>query len=256
MNGGKFEVEEFFDEFMADIGGDRIDTCLSGDPQFKNADYKVDFANYILELKTLEIDQVETKPFRDRLYREHKDQLEYLSSPEAKSKPAEVLAEETMERFEKDCIKALQPAISRRISKANKQIRETKNNLGLNEYAGAVWIVNENNTILNPSWLVEVVSRILQKDDFSEVEAVILSNLNLAVDGGEIARPSLFWVPVYRTNESEIMYQFTQYLGVQWAEFIKSKFNLSEVPMWQQGFNETQGRILEGMYNKNKHKNV
>lgn len=249
MNKKEYVTESILDEFITSVGGDRIDSALSGDPKFKNADYKVDFAKYILELKTLEIDQGETKEFQDRLYRENKDQLEYLSSPEARNRSPKELAIEIMKRFEEDCIKSLQPAVTRRISKANKQIKETKINLGLNEYSGAVWIVNENNTILKPSWLVEVVSNILMKNDFSEIQAVILSNLNMAIADKESLTPSLYWIPVFRSNKSEIMYQFTQYLGAQWAEFIKEKFCTIGDAKWHCGFNDGQENIMEEMYN-------
>jgi len=220
------DVEDFLNDFFLHIGGDRIDKEIPKNVAFNNADYKVDFLNLVIELKSLEVSQFDQKATSRKLYDIHKPQLEYLASEEAKLIAPKELARQTLTRFSQDIEKVAYSRLKKLVSKANKQIKETKINIQLNNYGGTLWIVNENNLYLTVENQVNIISRILRSDQFSSIDCVILSNLNMGITRGEDSPPHLYWIPIFRETSAEATWNEVHYIGHCWQEYIRDKFSI------------------------------
>ncbi len=220
------DVEEFLNGFFLYVGGNRIDKEVPKDVSFNNAAYKVDFLSLIIELKSLEISQFEQEPASRKLFDTHKPHLDYLRSKEAQLIPPMELARQTLIRFSQDIEKVAYSRIKKIVSKANKQIKETKINIHLNNYCGTLWIVNENNLYLTVKNQVNIISRILESDLFSSIDCVILSNLNMGITKGEESPSNLYWIPVFRESSIDATWNEIHYIGHCWQEYIRDKFSI------------------------------
>lgn len=223
------EVETFMDGFVVGkAGGRRVDDDLDKNVSFKNADYRIDYLEQLIELKSLEENQAENQLFLDKVSAFHRPHLEYLASDAAKNRNPEELARETLTRYARDIEKASYTRIKKIIAKANKQLKETKTKLKLANFSGMVWIVNDNNLYLTIENQVEIVSRILSAESYSSVDSVVLSNLNMQIAKAADDVPHLYWVPIFRSGISEKVWQSVHYLGHCWQEHIRSEFQIPE----------------------------
>lgn len=223
------EIEAFMDGFVVGkVGGRRVDDDLDSNVTFKNADYRIDYLEQLIELKSLEENQAENQSFLDKVSAFHRPHLEYLASDAAKNRNPEDLARETLTRYTRDIEKAAYPRIKKIIGKANKQLKETKAKFDLVNFSGMVWIVNDNNLCVTIENQLEIVSRILSAESYSSVDSVVLSNLNMQIAKTADDVPHLHWVPIFRSGTSEKVWQSVHYLGHCWQEHIRSEFQIPE----------------------------
>lgn len=214
-------IELFINEFVEFVGGIRVDSLISKNVEFKNADYLFEFSQYILELKSLENDSVNTEAFKIRLDKSYRKTLQNFPFKLEDYKNEDEYAQHVWSDFHAHYLKSFSTSIQKLFVRANKQIKQTKENLRLNDFSGALWITNENNYGLEPNYLVEIIKAIMDKKENSSIEIVILANLGMPVEVNE--KPSLYWIPFYREHSSEIAILFTEYLAHSWIKFLVEK---------------------------------
>lgn len=223
------DVEAFMNDFIENkVGGHRVDEDVDKNVSFKNADYRVDYLDQVIELKCLEKNQFEDKTFLDKVSDYHRPYLNELASKNVNEANSKDIAREVLTRFTRDMEKAFYPRIKKIIGKASKQIKETKFNLDIGEFSGVVWIVNDNNIYLTIENQVEIVGRILASESYSAVDAVVLSNLNMQITQSADGVPNLYWVPLFRAGISERTWQTVHYLGHCWQEYVREQFKVSD----------------------------
>ena len=123
----KIPVEEMFDRFIKQNSGQKISELVGGNPSFQNADYLFKDNKIIAELKTLQTDFAKAETFQNK---RHDLIRKYIS--EGKMEFRNLLnPSELPKDYLNDVIRIFRPALSRIIKKANVQIRETKEKLGL-----------------------------------------------------------------------------------------------------------------------------
>jgi len=222
------DIESFLDDFLACINGRRVDDTLSREVGFANADYRIDDANCLIELKTLETNQADESSFTEKLISLNKLTFEKSSKFENKKPPA---SDYLFNQFLGSIEDAIYPRIKKIITKANKQIRETKINLGLDSYFGIVWIVNERCILLNPSILKKLVVKVLDTDSLTSVQAVIISNVNLHVMAEDKEAPHLYWVPIFKIHKDkeevdEAIWDIVHMIGLAWEVHVRKYFKI------------------------------
>jgi len=167
----------------------------------------------------------QNQPFK-KLFDTHKSQFDYLTSAEAKLIAPRELARQTLIRLSQDIEKVAYSRLKKLVSKANKQIKETKINIHLNNYCGTLWIVNENNLYLTVKNQINIISRILESDQFSSIDCVILSNLNMGITNSKESPPHLYWIPIFRKNSNDAIWNGVHYIGHCWQEYIRENFSI------------------------------
>ncbi|MCW8349253.1 hypothetical protein MD535_25045 [Vibrio sp. ZSDZ65] len=222
----KIDVESFIDGFIQSIEGQRIDDNLPQEVNFNNADYVINFAEHLIELKCLDENQIENNSFLRNVFNRHQEHWSYLNSVEAKSKTPEKLARETVDKFKVEVENAMYSRIKKIITKANKQLRETKDYFGYEDYSGTIWIVNDNNTALSIESQVNLVSRVLNGSNYSNIQSVVLSNVNMHVVSESKTLPHLFWVPVFRDSADEKVQGLMYFLGECWKIYLSKNYPL------------------------------
>ncbi|MDX2367054.1 MAG: hypothetical protein QNK36_01395 [Colwellia sp.] len=233
-------IELFFDDFLSCINGRRVDDTLSEEVDFSNADYRIDGANCLIELKTLVNNPSDDGSFIRKLSKLNKSAFEKSLNQDNKT---EKIADDIFNHFLESIEDATYPRIKKIITKANKQIRETKINLELTSYFGIVWIVNESNILLDPEVLKNQVIKALGTTSLSSVQAVIISNVNLLVGIKDKELSHLYWIPIFRAEPDECVWQIVHVIGQAWETFIRKHF---EVPIEYKSRSDIN---IENLYN-------
>jgi hypothetical protein len=223
-----FNMESFFDEFMACIKGRRVDEILSSKVGFANADYQINDANCLIELKTLETNQAEESVFIKKLASLNKLPFEKTLTFDNNNHS---VPDDLFKQFLGSIEDAIYPRIKKVITKANKQIRETKFNLGLDSHFGIVWIVNERSILLEPNVLKNLVVKALDTNSLSSIQAVIISNVNLHVTTSEKENRHLYWVPIFKIDKDkeevdEVIWDIVHTIGLAWNVHVRKHFKI------------------------------
>ncbi len=225
---GFLKMESIFDEFMVCIKGRRVDEILSSKVDFANADYQIEDANCLIELKTLETNQADESVFIKKLSSLNKSPFEKILKSDNKNSS---ISDDLFNQFLGSIEDAIYPRIKKVIIKANKQIRETKINLGLDSHFGVVWIVNERSILLEPKVLKNLVAKVLDTNSLTSIQAVIISNVNLHVAASDKKVPHLYWIPIFKINKDkekvdETIWDIVHTIGLAWEVHVRKYFKI------------------------------
>ena len=209
--------EATFDEFVRTAGGVRVDS-LFRTPQFENADYFFSDDQVVAELKILETEfgsQPEFLTKRDELIRRHVEQ-NGLRGP--------FLGQAYPKQFLTEFVELYRAPLARIARKANRQIRETKKQLGINKSHGILICVNDNFREVEPLLVVGLLGRILNGAYSSISGFIYVTNHYVHIPGSEHA--NLLWVPAYSGSAPESLVSFVDCLGKRWGDFCESRLGL------------------------------
>ena len=224
-------VEATFDEFVTLFGGEKVSTLLAQRPDLKgslpfNADYFFANDKVVAEMKCLEEDTYSAKEFNELFNTLIQDwqnrgmiQWEVFGGP--------VLLQSRQLPFE--CQLELEKLINRRlrkiVTKANKQIRQTKETLNGPDAKGLLLLVSDGNYFLRPEHVLGFVGRIL-KDEFSSINSIVYFTVNAAVDVPTIDRDGLLWIQSFREEFEPVALEFLARLRAGWFQHLAIKLGL------------------------------
>lgn len=218
-----FDLERgFFDSFVYFAGGLRVTEMISGPPKFNNADYYFEQDNVIVELKTLKTEFAATSQHVQKF-----EQLvaEWLS--DGRLEPESVAGLKPLpEAFVFEHMALLRKQLESITKKANKQIRQTKAALRLDDSQGLLLLMNDGFYQANPNLTRGLFGDPLQRQ-MRSIDGFVLFNLRkkLQIPGDEV--PRLFWVPTYRESENVKLSDFVNGLGATWFRYLQQ---LSGIP--------------------------
>lgn len=202
--------EPTLDRFVESLGGVKIST-LHPQAVFENADYLFAADKVLIELKILETEFGETESFRAKL-----DELNQRIVTTWGQSPLSLdprVAADYLRGF----IDLFKPILARIAKKANRQLRETKKHLGLDDHHGVLLCVNDNFRELPPPYILQAFGRILN-GAYSSIDAMIyLTNHYVAVPGSDYAH--FLWAPQYSETAPETLVDFVNTLGRKWFDF-------------------------------------
>ena len=230
-------VEATWREFVQLAGGELVSDHLSCSPTFENADYFFPAASAVAELKEIETEFSRSKAFLNkldelltRLLREDPNWRPLLFGGDGKYP----------EWFRREFVRIFRPPISRILKKANRQIRETKEHLGIQSPTGILLLVNDGLTTLGPDLIRSLACNLLV-NSYSSIDSFVYLTLNRYVEIAGSDVPRLLWIPTYSDRAQESLVHFVNSLGRSWFTFLEGKIG----PFMVKG--ETQdGDIIKG----------
>jgi len=207
------------DQAVRAAGGQRVTKLVDVNPSFDNADYVFPEDNIVAELKSLKNDFLSDPAVGVKMHELYNRWLD-----EGKEVP--VIYGEGVLRTDQLPIECARELIgifkgkleSAVLRKANRQIRETKENLNHPEAMGLLLILNEGNFAFDPAMVAHVLFHSLGSK-FSSIEHLILFSANLRVQTASSARAPLF-ASIRFSNRRQPTREFLTRLGSRWVEVL------------------------------------
>lgn len=120
----------------------------------------------------------------------------------------------------RELLKILRAPLQRIIKKANRQIRETKQELGLVGWRGIIIMVNDGFRALAPGLVIRLCSDILAGQSYSSADAFIYQT-NHYIEVPENPYALLLWAPLYAEKSGQDLVEFVNDLGRRWREYVE-----------------------------------
>lgn len=133
-----------------------------------------------------------------------------------------VNANDVSREFGREVMELYRKPIKRGIQKANKQIRQTKEHLQLEDHLGLLLLVNDGHELLDPDHVRWILSNTLSRDGFSSIDAVIFFTVNLTATHPDYDEQLLVWAVVERYENRRISEDFFEALRKAWFSHYQS----------------------------------
>lgn len=124
-----FKIEPLLNEFMISVGGELVSNLISGNPDFKNADYVFKSRRVVIELKSLQEDFAVPEKLSDKNLELWK---KWFTEGEVKFRHIFHTHELPLEK-RRQLGRLYSEPIRRVLKKANRQLRNTAQKLGVSE---------------------------------------------------------------------------------------------------------------------------
>jgi hypothetical protein len=212
-----FDLEKnLIDGFVYQCGGVRVTDLLSGKPTYKNADYYFKEADVLTELKILKTEFASTpehlKKFEALLQ-------EWLADGRL-SQAAWMGVEPIPEEFVHAHMMLIRQQIEGITKKANKQIKQTKEKLGLSSAKGLVLYLNDGFYQPNPNLTMALIGDPMTRQ-MRSIDGYVVFNLRQKVFMPDDPFGRFFWLPKYRTSDDIDLSDFVNNLGAAWFRHLE-----------------------------------
>lgn len=218
------DVEETFNEFVEDFGGELVSKLFEGNGKRpNNADYFLRNRSVVAELKCLEKNY-----FNDRKVGEKLDVMMNRWAKEGLLRPEHIKGG----RFQTDDLpkqcafevfKVFSAPTKEAVEKANKQIKETKKYFGVPDAKGLLILANDGNYSINPQLMMQILGNLL-KSRYRGIDSFIFFTPNMRAYAPDIDRQFNVWIsgrsrPSSNAVESEFLHEIQQ----GWVSFLERK---------------------------------
>jgi len=229
----RIDIENVFHDVVRNYGGVVLDDKLPPSPEFQNADYVFHFEKVVAELKCLcEDNAINTK----------QDKIKNLLSAKYAEGciDTEIFTETTFRNFPEDIQRTIYQILTRnirrQIEKANKQIRETKRALKLDDYSGLLILANDGIPSISPPMFIHA-TQMAFKNHFHEIRHFIYLTANIFTSLKETPSPALFWISFDITDDVKIDPIFLDRLRKKWILYCQ---RASGIPGYEQELNDIE----------------
>lgn len=209
------EIEPAFNQFVEDFGGELVSGIVGKSPDFSNADYYFREDSVIAELKCLKKDFLKDLNYQrklDVLYeRWVKDGLVPLMSRRT------INSKDLPERCQRDVIKIFKKPLHNIITKANHQIKQTKEKLNVPNAKGVLLLANDGNYSLESDAILQLVTSLIRVQ-FSGINYVAYFTVNMPARLRTMDGHIYLWAMAHGEKETEVSYEFLNRLGDAWKE--------------------------------------
>jgi hypothetical protein len=222
------EIESSFTEFVKEIGGEAVGPLMPRHNPPPNADYLFRSEAVVAELKCLSettLDAPEHKWKLQALYARWV--TEGLVRP-VRTERVTINSADLPEKCQRELLSLLRKPIQRVVTKANDQIKHTKNYFGLPQAKGLLLIANDGNYSFESDAVMYHLSHLLRKEHTS-IDAVIYFTVNMPAMVPGIERDVLVWVSAPRNLSDEVLPPFLRALRTGWLSFYARRIG-QEVP--------------------------
>jgi hypothetical protein len=187
----RVQIEPEFNQIVVTVGGQLVSSLVGDSPPFDNADYIFPAYRLVGELKCIEEDKLADPRMQEkfrRLWIKWRQQ-----SLVSGAVPRVINLRSLPQLCQAEMYEVMAKPIRRRLQKANKQIRETKAALGLNDYRGVLFIANDGNLMFPPAAMIHAIQLSLHRD-FREIRHFVFFTANLYLAARGINKPILCWI--------------------------------------------------------------
>ena len=209
----KVDVEKEFSAVVRLCGGLVLSDVLEGSPPFNNADYLFPKQKVIAELKCLTEDHLRSPQTEKRLSEVW--QRWKLAGRVSEDSYHDAYWSQMPKDLQAEIYKVASRPIVKRIQKANKQIRGTKEHLKLEDHRGLLLIVNDRNSSFSPAATIHAVQLALQ-NDFRQIREFVFFTVNQFTRSREVPFPSLHWFHMYMDEKHLEVEDLVNLLGEEW----------------------------------------
>jgi len=196
--------EPHWNTFVQRAGGELVAPLIKRQG-VKNADYLFRQAKVIAELKVLETE-----------FAHSKEMIARVNALIAKYPGVNLVdAPETLQR---EIFLEFKKPLQRIINTANRQIKQTKHELGLSDHHGVLIFVNDNFRGLPPPTVLNLIGHIMSGTSYKSISAIIYQT-NHYVEMVEVPYVTLLWYPMYSPEAGQELATFVNDLGTKWGAF-------------------------------------
>lgn len=214
------DVESLFTEMVRNFPMACVLSDKMPNPAFANADFIFHHEKVVAEFKRIEADNVNSpnnqaklKAAVDRFYSEGKIASTIINEANWRGLPKDL--QEIVYDITTHSIKA-------HVAKANRQIKETKQNLNLPNYKGALIIVNDGVESYPPATFLQSVFRLVNKE-FSGITFFIFFTANIFVITREHPMPILTWIGIDMEKDGKMDVAFSNNLHQAWKAIVSQR---------------------------------
>lgn len=210
VNYGKLKSiadEANWNAFVPTAGGEPVSPLIKRQG-VKNADFLFREARVVAELKVLETEFAHSA--------ETIAKIECLAE-----KYRGVDGEDANEALRRELMKVLRAPLQRIINKANRQIKETKQELGLVGWRGVIIVVNDNYRGLPPGMVMGLIASILGGKSYRSTDAFIYQT-NHCVELPDNPYAVFLWAPLYSDRAGDDLVDFINNLGRAWRTYAEA----------------------------------
>lgn len=201
--------EPNWQEFVQGLGGGELVAPLIARQGVKNADFLFRQARVVAELKVLETEFLDTESIHQKVV--HAFNVYAGADPEDQDSP-----------LRRELLRILKAPLQRIVNKANRQIKETKQELGLVGWRGIIIIVNDSFRGLPPGFVMGLIASILDGKSYNSSDGFIYQT-NHYVELADNPYAVLLWAPLYDPKADDDLVDFVNDLGRNWRKFAEAK---------------------------------
>jgi hypothetical protein len=235
-------IEESFNEFVEEFGGELVSELLPKNPPFKNADYFFQGRSIVAELKCLEKDTFQDRRYRRKMGLLYDKWVRQGLVPDSLFRPTVIETKDYPIECQRDVYNLLKRPIEERIKQANRQIKQTKEHFSLPNAKGLLLLVNDGNYSFESDALLCTLGHCF-KSQFTAINSVVYFTVNMVANRPNVDRDLLIWVDArVRESEEELSREFLDSLRNDWISFLEQKTG-ENIP--QHNFEDEEVEIIK-----------
>lgn len=205
----------------------------------KNADYMFSAAKVIIELKILQTDFAQTTQTLEKV-------------DELIAKHPGVDPDDPTEPLRRELLLLLRKPLQRVINTANRQIKETKRELGLHDWSGITVCVNDGFRSAPPDMVLGLLGHILAQTSYSNTDALIYQT-NHYVELPYSPYANLLWYPTYSDPTNDGLVDFVNDLGRKWRQYSAKELGPFDVSEEYDSLDLVHASVVTGLRRKNRY---
>lgn len=213
------EIEPSIDKYVVSFGGELIRDLLPKSPHFDNADYLFRKYKVVAELKTLEKDFFVEADYKQKINDLYADWQARALVPRLWGK-MEIQTQNLPMECQLEFLNMVKKPLGRICKKANKQIKQTKAKLGLDDNRGVLILVNDGNYSLESAAIMSLIGRIVNTENTS-IDSIIYFTVNMRAGNPNIDRDLLIWIDAKRPGSKGAPRQFLSDFRDGWLKFLE-----------------------------------
>jgi hypothetical protein len=196
------DVEKEFQICVDLVGGIQVTSLVGKSPSFDNADFLFPQYKVVSELKCFEEDKIVDQKIVEKASQIYFQYFSEGKVPEhAKGQRRITTTDEFPDNLKKELIDLYMKPIHRVIKKANKQLRETKENLKIHDDSGLLILVNNGHSALTPDLARYILGDTFRRYSFSSIDAVLYFTTNPLSEHPSFPEQFLVWLPISLGSE-------------------------------------------------------
>jgi hypothetical protein len=230
--------ETHWNMFVLAIGGQLVSPLIRSHG-VKNADYIFPAAKVIAELKILQTEFAHTKQAIEK--------VDALIEKYAGSDPGDRTSP-----LYRELLMVLRKPLQRIINTANRQIKETKRELGLDDWSGVIICVNDGFRAVSPDLVLGLLGSVLSRTSYTNTDCLIYQT-NHYVELSENPYANLLWHPMYSDDAKDELVDFVNDLGRNWNQFAREEGGALDFVEERIDLNLVGSSAVSGLYRKNRY---
>lgn len=219
----KNEVEEIFNTFVEDFGGELISKLFSDNSKKPdNADYFFRNRTIIAELKCLEKDYFNNKEIGKKLETKLNRWIHAGILRKESIKDGVIQTDNLSPYYASEIFQIFLKPMKSAIEKANKQIKETKKYFNLPEAKGLLILANDGNYSLTPKLSMHALANLLLTKH-SGIDSFIYFTPNIQVTDPNLGRQAHLWISGRsRPSANAVESGYLSKISNEWIRFLEN----------------------------------